>query len=194
MANQRLKKQMEFLREIDKEKNVIRKIQLTHNGRLENDAEHSWHMAIMTYLLSEYVDDSIDVSKAIMMSLIHDIGEIYSGDAYAFDEEGLKIQSERELPAVEKVFSFLPENQRKTMLNLYLEYKKGESIEAQFVHDIDNLQAILLIEDNDGKNWKNNGISRQQVEDKFVPTKSNILLFDEYVEEIINRVFGDNNL
>ena len=102
--NERLQKQMNFILEIDKEKNVFRQTHLTNHGRNENDAEHAWHMAIMTYLLREHANEKIDVAKTMMMCLIHDIVEIDAGDTYAYDTEGLKTQkAEKTLPKKEYI-------------------------------------------------------------------------------------------
>ena len=101
--NERLQKQMNFILEIDKEKNIFRQTHLTNHGRNENDAEHAWHMAIMTYLLKEHANEKIDVAKTMMMCLIHDIVEIDAGDTYAYDTEGLKTQKAREDLAKERM-------------------------------------------------------------------------------------------
>ena len=94
--DERLKRQMEFALEIDKEKNVFRQTHLSGHGRNENDAEHAWHMAIMAYLLKEYSNEPVDISRVMIMCLIHDIVEIDAGDTYAYDSEGLTTQKARE--------------------------------------------------------------------------------------------------
>ena len=111
MENKRLDKQMEFIREIDKEKKIGRQTYLSDASRKENDAEHAWHMAIMAYLLAEYANEEIDVLKTIMMLLIHDLVEIDAGDTYAYDESGKATQRERELKAADRIFSLLPKEQ-----------------------------------------------------------------------------------
>ena len=102
--DERLKKQLAFALEIDKEKNILRQTHLSGNGRRENDAEHAWHMAIMAYILQEYANEEVDITKVMLMCLIHDIVEIEAGDTYAYDEEGLKSQKEREDKAKEKLY------------------------------------------------------------------------------------------
>ena len=94
--DERLQKQIDFILEIDKSKNILRQTHLTHHGRRENDAEHAWHMAIMAYLLQEYSNEKIDVAKMMLMLLIHDLVEIDAGDTYAYDNDGLKTQASRE--------------------------------------------------------------------------------------------------
>ena len=107
--DERLKKQLAFALEIDKEKNIFRQTHLSGHGRNENDAEHAWHMAIMAYVLREYSNEKIDVAKVMLMCLIHDIVEIDAGDTYAYDAENLKTQKAREDAAKERIFSLLPE-------------------------------------------------------------------------------------
>ena len=110
---QRLDQQFDFIREIDKEKFIARQTYLSDGVRKENDAEHAWHMAIMTILLSEYAKEEIDVLKTVTMLLIHDIVEIDAGDTYAYDEEAKKTQREREVKAADRIFGMLPEDQGK---------------------------------------------------------------------------------
>ena len=104
---ERLDKQFAFFREIDKEKKIGRQTYLTGAERKENDAEHAWHMAIMTLLLSEYANEKIDVLKTVSMLLIHDLVEIDAGDTYAYDEAGKATQREREVKAADRIFSIL---------------------------------------------------------------------------------------
>ena len=110
---ERLRKQLAFALEIDKEKNIFRQTHLSGHGRRENDAEHAWHMAIMAYVLREYSNEEIDIARVMIMCLIHDIVEIEAGDTYAYDEEGLAIQKEREDRAKEKIYSMLPKDRRR---------------------------------------------------------------------------------
>ena len=111
MDTDRFEKQLAFILEADKEKNILRQTHLTGHGRRENDAEHAWHMAVMAYLLREYANREIDLAKTMMMILIHDIVEIDAGDTYAYDEELKKTQAEREQKAAERLFGLLPEDQ-----------------------------------------------------------------------------------
>ena len=109
--DERLKQQLNFILEIDKEKNILRQTHLSGHGRRENDAEHAWHMAIMTMLLSEYANEPIDVLHTIGMLLIHDLVEIDAGDTYAYDEEGKQTQRVREVKAADRIYGILPEDQ-----------------------------------------------------------------------------------
>ena len=111
MEKSRIEKQFDFIKEIDKEKFIIRQTYLSDARKKENDAEHAWHMAIMTVMLSEYANSEIDVLKTMTMLLIHDIVEIDAGDTYAYDEEAKKTQAEREMKAAKRIFGLLPEDQ-----------------------------------------------------------------------------------
>ena len=140
--DERLKKQLDFSLEIDKEKNIFRHTHLSDEGRNENDAEHAWHMAIMAYLLKEYSNEEIDIAKVMIMCLIHDIVEIDAGDTYAYDEEGLKTQKEREEKAKERIYSLLPEDQKKELVKIFDEFEEYETAESKFAHAMDNLQRL----------------------------------------------------
>jgi putative hydrolase of HD superfamily len=143
----------EFCREADKEKFIGRQTYLTDGKRKENDAEHAWHASLMALLLSGYANEKIDVLKTISMLLIHDIVEIDAGDTYAYDEEMVKTQSQREEAAAKRIFGILPENTGKQLLELWHEFEKGESPEASFARVMDNLQPMMLNAATDGKAW-----------------------------------------
>ena len=128
MEKSRIEKQFDFIKEIDKEKFIIRQTYLSDARKKENDAEHAWHMAIMTVMLSEYANSEIDVLKTMTMLLIHDIVEIDAGDTYAYDEEAKKTQAEREMKAAKRIFGLLPEDQGEKMMNLWLEFESGETM------------------------------------------------------------------
>ena len=142
--NERLKQQLDFILEIDKEKNILRQTHLSGHGRRENDAEHAWHMAIMAYLLKDYANEPVDIAKVMIMCLIHDIVEIDAGDTYAYDTEGLKTQKAREDAAKERIFSLLPEDQKKELTSFFDEFENYQTPESKFAHSLDNLQPLLL--------------------------------------------------
>ena len=161
--DERLKKQLEFSLEIDKEKNVFRQTSLSGHGRRENDAEHAWHMAVMAYLLKEYANEKIDIAKVMIMCLIHDIVEIDAGDTYAYDAEALKTKKEREEAAKERIFSLLPEDQREELTALFDEFEAYETAEAKFAHTMDNLQPLILNHSNGGGDWREHNVSAETV-------------------------------
>lgn len=152
--DERPSRQMEFCREIDKEKQILRQTLLTNGTQREDDSQHAWHMAVMTLLLSEYSNEPIDVLKTISMLLIHDLVEIDAGDTFAYDEEGKKTQRERELRAADRIFSILPEDQRDKFRSLWDEFEEGTSPEALFAHTMDNIQPTMLNAATNGKMWK----------------------------------------
>ena len=161
--DERLKKQLDFILEIDKEKNILRQTHLSGHGRRENDAEHAWHMAIMAYLLRDYSNEPVDIAKVMLMCLIHDIVEIDAGDTYAYDAEGLKTQKAREDAAKERIFSLLPEDQKEELIALFDEFEDFSTAESKFAHAMDNLQPLLLNNSNGGGDWREHGVSAEQV-------------------------------
>lgn len=163
MDKSRLEKQFEFIREIDKEKFIGRQTYLSDGERKENDAEHAWHMALMTILLSEYASREIDVLKTVTMLLIHDLVEIDAGDTYAYDEEGKKTKEERENKAADRIYGLLPKDQGEKLLDIWREFEEWESPEACFAHAMDNLQPMMLNAATDGKSWVEHGVSVGQV-------------------------------
>ena len=160
---ERLKQQLDFALMIDKEKNIFRQTHLSGHGRNENDAEHAWHMAIMAYLLREYANEEVDIAKVMLMCLIHDIVEIEAGDTYAYDAEGIKTQKAREDAAKEKLYSILPEDQKRELVALFDEFEAYETPEAKFAHTMDNLQPLLLNNSNGGGDWREHQVSAAQV-------------------------------
>ena len=159
----RLEQQFEFIREIDKEKFIGRQTYLSDGKRKENDAEHAWHMAIITILLSEYANEEIDVLKTVTMLLIHDIVEIDAGDTYAYDEEAKKTQKEREQKAAERIFGLLPPDQGEKFKKIWEEFEARETKEARFARTMDNLQPVMLNDATDGKAWVEHGVHLEQI-------------------------------
>lgn len=190
----RLKKQLDFALEIDKEKNVFRQTHLSGHGRNENDAEHAWHMAIMAYLLREYSNESVDISKVMLMCLIHDIVEIDAGDTYAYDAESIKTQSERENAAKERIFSILPDDQRAELTALFDEFEAYETAESKFAHAMDNLQPLMLNDSNGGADWHEHKVSAEQVYSRQIKTRLGSEKLYEVVDDIIRKNIGNNNI
>jgi putative hydrolase of HD superfamily len=160
---ERLEKQLDFIREIDKEKEIFRQTYLADASRKENDAEHAWHMAIMTMLLSEYANEKIDVLKTVGMLLIHDIVEIDAGDTYAYDEAGKATQHEREQKAAERIYGLLPKEQGEPLLELWEEFEAQQTPEARFARTMDNIQPMMLNDYTGGKSWKEHGVHLSQI-------------------------------
>lgn len=188
--DERLEKQIAFIKEIDKEKLIGRQTYLTGAVRKENDAEHAWHLAVMTLLLSEYANEKIDVLKTVTMVLMHDIVEIDAGDTYAYDAEGLKTQKERETKAADRIFGMLPDDQKRNFREIFEEFEAGETPEAKFAHVLDNFQPMMLNDHTGGKAWKEHGVHESQV----LRRNRNTHLGSEILWEYAKKMFIDKNV
>ena len=184
----RIRQQLEFALEIDKEKNIFRQTHLSGNGRQENDAEHAWHMAIMAYLLKEYANEPVDIGKVMLMCLIHDIVEIDAGDTYAYDEVNLKTQKAREDAAKERIFSILPADQNAELIALFDEFEAWETPESKFAHAMDNIQPLILNHSNGGGDWRAHGVTARQVYGRQNKTK----LGSEQIFQISDEILKEN--
>jgi len=187
MENERLKKQLAFALEVDKEKNILRQTHLSGHGRRENDAEHAWHMAVMIYLLKEYANEEIDLAKAMMMALIHDVVEIDAGDTYAYDSKGLETQKEREEQAAQRIFGMLPEDQREEFYALFQEFEEYETPESRFAHTMDNFQPLMLNHSNDGGDWKEHNVAKSQIYGRNAKTGTGSETIWEYMKGLIDE-------
>ena len=192
--DERLQKQLDFILEIDKEKNIFRQTHLSGHGRNENDAEHAWHMAIMAYLLQEYSNEKIDVARVMLMCLIHDVVEIDAGDTYAYDEEGKKTQKAREEAAKERIYSLLPEDQKEELAAIFDEFEESKTPESKFAHAMDNLQPLMLNNSNDGGDWREHGVSAKQVYGRQSRTKEGSEKLYEVTDQIIKKHREKGNL
>ena len=186
--DERLSKQLAFALEIDKEKRITRQTHLSEHGRNETDAEHAWHMAIMAYLLREYANEEVDITKVMLMCLIHDIVEIDAGDTYAYDSEGLATQKEREDKAKERIFSLLPEDQKNELISLFDEFEAYETPEAKFAHSMDNFQPLILNNSNEGGDWKEHDVTAAKVYGRQSKTR----LGSEKIYEITDQFIQEN--
>lgn len=184
----RLKKQLEFVLEIDKEKNIFRQTHLSGHGRNENDAEHAWHMAIMAYLLREYANQEVNIARVMLMCLIHDIVEIDAGDTYAYDEAGLKTQKAREEAAKERIFSLLPTDQKEELTALFDEFEENRTAESRYAHAMDNLQPLLLNNSNGGSDWIEHDVSADKVYGRQEKTR----LGSETLYEVTDQIIREN--
>ena len=192
--DERLKKQLDFALEIDKEKNILRQTHLSGRGRNENDAEHAWHMAIMAYLLREYSNEPVDITRVMLMCLIHDVVEIDAGDTYAYDEEGKKTQKAREEAAKERIYSLLPEDQKEELAAIFDEFEESKTPESKFAHAMDNLQPLMLNNSNDGGDWREHGVSAKQVYGRQSRTKEGSEKLYEVTDQIIKKHREKGNL
>ena len=161
--NDRLKKQIKFMLELDKMKNIYRQTYVLHEDRKENDAEHSWHLAILAFILAEHSNKPVDVAKVMKMVLIHDVVEIDAGDTYCYDSEGYKTKADREERAAQRIFGLLPEDQKVEMYRLWREFEDSVTDDARFAAVLDRIQPLLLNYTKSGISWKEHDVFKEQV-------------------------------
>ena len=183
----RIDGQFDFIREIDKEKFITRQTFLSDAKRRENDAEHAWHMAIMTLLLSEYANEEIDVLRVLSMLLIHDLVEIDAGDTYAYDTVGGATQHTREEAAAQRIYGILPEDQGKWLYDLWEEFEAYETPEAKYAHMLDNSQPLFLNNATDGISWVEHGVKKSQIYTRNRRTGEGAPKIWEYMQELIDQ-------
>lgn len=158
-----LLKQIEFIIEIDKLKTVYRKTKLIAEDRLENDAEHTWHIAMMALVLHPHAKDEVNLLKVMKMLLVHDIVEIDAGDTFAYDVAGHEDKEERETIAANRIFGILPVEQAEELKQLWIEFEKRETSEAKFAHSLDRLQPMIHNYNNQGASWQKYGVTSDKV-------------------------------
>ena len=195
MDRERFEKQLNFILEIDKEKQILRQTHIRGYSRQEDDAEHAWHMAVMAFLLQEYSNEKIDIGRTMLMLLIHDLVEIDAGDTYAYDEEGKKTQEAREKKAADRIYNLLPEDQAKKLYDIWLEFEAKETPEAKFARTMDNLQPMMLTASTGGFDWKDRGVRAEQVmkRNEITPEGSKTL-WDYAYENFIKPNVENGNL
>ena len=187
----RLEKQIAFLTEVDKEKNIFRQTYLADGKRKENDAEHSWHLALAAVLLKEHMKEDADLGRVMTMVLIHDLVEIDAGDTYAYDTEGAATKREREVKAADRIFGILPEDQGTYLRELWDEFEAYETAEAKYAHLLDNFQPLMLNDASDGKSLEEHGVHKSQVcrRNARIPETSEIVwekmleIMDKHIEK-----------
>jgi putative hydrolase of HD superfamily len=162
--NIRLQHQIEFIIEIDRLKQVLRQTFITNKSRQENSAEHSWHIALMAIILSEYAEiPQIDVFRVVKMLLVHDLVEIDAGDTFCYDDVAREDQHTRELKAARRIFNLLPVDQAQQLKSLWKEFETCQTLNSRFANALDRLQPLLSNYYTDGKAWQKHGIKRHQV-------------------------------
>lgn len=191
---ERLQQQMDFIVEIDKAKNVFRQTYLADGGRKENDAEHSWHLAVMAFLLAEHANAPVDVLKVMKMVLIHDLVEIDAGDTYAYDVSGNTTKRSREVAAADRIFNILPKDQAAMLRGLWDEFEAQETCEAKFAHALDKCQPILLNDASGGRSWKEHNVHHSQVLERNKTTPNGSADMWQYARKIIDKNIENGNL
>lgn len=192
--SERLQKQMDFILEIDKLKKITRQSYISDASRFENDTEHSWHLAMMCMLLSEYANEDVDAFHVMKMVLIHDIIEIDAGDTYAYDEKANASKREREEKAADRLFNILPQDQAGEVRDLWEEFEKNETPEALFAHTLDNLQPLMLNDATDGKAWRNHKVEKAQIMKRNEKTALGAKELWNYAETLIDKNVKKGNI
>jgi putative hydrolase of HD superfamily len=184
---ERFSKQIEFLLEMDKMKNIYRQTRVLHEDRAENDAEHAWHLAMLALVLQEYANEPVDLQKVLATVLIHDVVEIDAGDTYAYDEAGNATKAEREQKAADRLYGLLPPEQGAYMRQLWDEFEAKSTPEARFANALDRLQPLLLNYTKHGESWKTHGTRKEQVMQRMQPVYDGSQTLGEFASEIIRR-------
>ncbi len=187
MQTKNLLQQIAFIKEIDKLKYIQRKTKLFNSDRCENDAEHSWHLAMMTIVLAQHSDQPIDVLKVVKMVLIHDIVEIDAGDVFIYDTVKNHTNTDEELLAAKRIFGLLPEEQAQEFINIWQEFEDGQTNEAKFAKTMDRLEPLLQNTSNNGGTWREFDVPYQKVYNKKVAIKDGSATIWNYAEKLINE-------
>lgn len=190
----RLKKQMDFIMEADKMKKIGRQTYISDASRKENDAEHSWSLALMCMLMAEHANEEINLLRTIEMVLVHDLVEIDAGDTYAYDSAGNQTKRERELAAAERIFHILPEDQAKLIRGLWDEFEEGKTPEARFANTLDKVQPLTLNHITNGISWKEHQVTKEQVLKRNVKTSDGSKVLWDYCRKIIEENAENGNL
>lgn len=213
MENERLKKQLEFLLTLDKLKNVYRQTYILCDDlpqgskefddnfkekkplpRRENDAEHSFSLAIAAAVLAEYSNEPVDIAKVMKIVLVHDAVEIYAGDTYCYDDEGAKTKEAREKAAAEKIFGTLPEEQAAEYRALWDEFERNDTPEARFSNAMDRIQPLLLNYSREGYSWKEHGVNSSQVRKRFDKVKDGSAELGQMVDDLLDKAIENGFL
>lgn len=159
----RLSSQIDFILEIDRLKQIVRRGTIADGSRRENTAEHSWFLAMMVIVLAEHANEPVDMRRSLELVLVHDIVEIDAGDTFLYDEAGRADKADREARAAVRIFGLLPPDQRQWMHHTWDEYERSATAEARFAHSVDRLAPLLLNHSGGGQPWVEHGITESQV-------------------------------
>ena len=190
--SERLAQQLAFVVEVDQLKNVLRRTRLMDGSRLENTAEHSWHLALMAVTLAEHAPEPVDLRRVLVMALIHDIVEIDAGDTFAFDQQGYLSKAAREQAAAARIFGLLPPEQAREYRQIWEEFETGLSAEARFAVALDRLEPLLCNHHNGGGTWREHGVPLDAILRRMAPIESGAPPLWPLVEQVlaIHRASG----
>ena len=172
MSQPRLHQQLTFLNECDKLKTIKRRNEISEHRRRENTAEHSWHMALLTALLAEYAAEPVDLKRALLMALVHDLVEIDAGDTFVYGTEGQDDKEQREKQAAERIYGLLPDDSGRHLYALWQEFERGDTPESRLVRAMDRLQPLLQHQITGGVVWREHGVRRSQVEQRMAEVET----------------------
>ena len=181
-----LLKQIEFIKEVDKLKYILRKTKLINSDRNENDAEHSWHLALMAVVLASHANFSIDLLRVIKMLLIHDIVEIDAGDTFIYDTQKNHSNTDEERKAANRIFGLLPDHQAIELIDIWEEFEAGQTNEAKFARAMDRLEPLLQNTSNNGGTWNEFGVNYEKVYAKKQVIQQGSDSIWQYAEQLIN--------
>lgn len=187
MKNAHLLKQIAFIQEIDKLKYIQRKTKLFNSDRCENDAEHSWHLAMMTLILAEHADEPVDVLKVLKMVLIHDVVEIDAGDTFIFDTSKNHDNTEEETVAAQRIFGLLPASQAQEFMAIWEEFEARETKEAKFARSMDRLEPLLQNVSNKGGTWTEFNVAYPMVYEKQKVHQDSSASIWAYAQQLLNE-------
>ena len=190
----RLKEQIDFILEIDKMKEILRQNYLADGSARENEADHSWHLAMMALILSEYSNEKVDVTRVVPMVLTHDLVEIDAGDTYAYDEAGALTKEKREKAAADRIFGILPKEQGTWMRGLWDEFEACNTPESKFAHVLDNSLPLFLNHAAGGISWKEHKVKRSQIYKRNRITGDGSAKIWEYMQELIQENINKGNI
>lgn len=187
MFSENLLKQIRFIKEIDQVKYIQRKTKLFNSDRNENDAEHSWHLALMALVLAEHSNVPVDILKVVKMVLIHDIVEIDAGDTFIYDTQKNHTNTDEERIAANRIFGMLPEEQAAEFIAVWEEFEAGQTNEAKFAKAMDRLEPLLQNTSNNGGTWNEFGVTYDKVYHKKSVIKEGSATIWDFAEQLINE-------
>lgn len=190
LVGERLKKDIEFIVELDKMKSIFRMTNVIGEDRHEDDAQHSWHISVMAMLLSEYANEKIDTCKVIKMLLTHDLVELYAGDTFCYDVAGNIDKRERELAAADKLYGMLDEDKGKELRALWDEFEEQKTPEAIFAVSMDRLQPMLSNYNNNGGTWKKHNVAKEDIYKRIAPVKESSDELWKFVENMLEDAYS----
>jgi len=189
-----LMRQLAFVVEVDRLKEVLRQTPIASGARRENSAEHSWHLALMASVLASYAAESVDLLRVLPMLLIHDVVEIDAGDTFAFDEAANTTKQAQEEKAADRIFGMLPPGQATAFRALWDEFEDGATPESRLANALDRLQPLLLNAESGGGSWRQHGIRRDQVLRRMDPIRTALPGLWPGVLEIVDWAVAEGHI